>query len=133
MGFGEAIHTCFAKMVTFQGRASRSEFWWFALFLWLLTFVVAFVLSAFLGDSINSNPADPFANMALLFGPILVGAFVLMLASLSVTIRRLHDSGKTGWWYWIAAIPYVGGLLLLIFMLLPGTDGDNRFGPKPLS
>ena len=129
MRFGEAIHSCFSKFATFQGRAPRSEFWWFMLILWLLTFVIAFVVSFFVSDSLENLSA----GSALLLGPLFAGGLFLWLASLSVTIRRLHDSDKSGWWYWISLVPYAGVLVLLIFMLLPGTNGDNRFGPKPVS
>tara|TARA_B100001115_G_C15819544_1_gene407311 strand:- start:487 stop:747 length:261 start_codon:yes stop_codon:yes gene_type:complete len=56
----------------------------------------------------------------------------IIVPSIAVTIRRLHDLDRTGWWYLISIVPLVGPLVLLIFLCLPGTDGNNRFGPDPL-
>lgn len=123
MSFAEAVRSVYGKYATASGRASRSEYWWFQLFLlialvvWYLAFVVAFVLDSTLG------------------GLVAIGLLVFYLASflpaLGVTVRRLHDSDKSGWWILIAFIPYVGALILLVFMVLSGTPGYNRYGPPP--
>ena len=115
MGMMEAVTTCFSKYVTFQGRAKRSEFWWFELFI-VIVYVVLLVLGGVIGD-----PTLPM---------ILLGIFALaiILPLISVLVRRLHDQDKSGWWYWIALVPAIGGIWLIVLMCLPGTPGPNRYG-----
>lgn len=125
MGFVDAIKTCLSKYATFSGRASRSEYWWFYLFCALLVFV-GVMLDLSVG-SYNPNDPDSVPWITLLF------ALPIILPSLAAAIRRLHDTDKSGWWYLISLVPVVGGIVLLIFLVLAGTDGDNRFGPNPVS
>lgn len=125
MGFGEAIQTCLAKYATFRGRASRSEYWWFYLFFLLVLTATAILDMALLGY----DPANPSAAPWL----SVVGLLALFLPSLAAAIRRLHDTDKSGWWYLLTFVPVVGGIVLLIFLLLRGTAGSNRFGPDPLA
>lgn len=116
MAFGEAISSCYSNYATFSGRASRSEYWFFTLFHCLIV-LAGIVLS--------------FAGIGLL---ILIGSAVVnFLPSLSVCVRRLHDTDHSGWWYWICLIPLVGIIILLVFLCTRGTWGDNRFGPDPLA
>lgn len=125
MGFGEAIKTCFSKYATFAGRASRSEYWWFYLFCVLLV-LVGVMLDLTVG---SYNPDDPDSVPWLTF----LFALPVILPSLSAMVRRLHDTDRSGWWYWIGLIPLVGSIVLLVFLVQAGTDGDNRYGPKPVS
>lgn len=125
MGFGEAVRTCLSKYATFSGRASRSEYWWFYLFCALLVGAAMVVDVLMLGY----DPDVPTAVPWLTFLAILA----IVLPSLAAAIRRLHDTDKSGWWYLISLVPFVGGIVLLIFLVIAGTDGDNRFGPKPAS
>ena len=123
MGFGPAIATCFAKYVTFRGRAHRPEYWWWALFLILYGVaitIVALVLGAILGTAI-----------AAIVTVVLVLAIIL--PSISVAVRRLHDVDRGGGWYFIQFIPAIGPYWFLYFMVQPGTmrdpsPGPNRFG-----
>jgi uncharacterized membrane protein YhaH (DUF805 family) len=121
MSFSQAVRTVYGKYAVASGRASRSEYWWFQLFLflaaiaWYALFFVALVISPRLG---------------VLVGIAMVVFFLAsMLPSLGVTIRRLHDSDKSGWWFLIAFIPYVGALILLVLLVLDSTSGVNRYGP----
>ena len=116
MDFGEAISTCFRKYVDFTGRASRSEYWYW--FLFRLLVVVGCVILAIAGRG--------------MVGPALVGLalLVMLLPSLAVAVRRLHDIGCTGWLMLIAFIPF-GGLLLFILACVPSNEGANRYGPGP--
>ena len=122
MGFGEAIRTCFSKYATFAGRAPRSEYWWFTLF----TSIVATL--ALIPVFAAGGPEQVAPWMLAPVGIVLLAMF---LPGPAVSVRRLHDSNRSGWWYLINLVPYVGGLVFLVFMLLPGTDGENRFGPRP--
>ena len=121
MQFGEAIRVCFQKYATFSGRASRSEFWYFALFGTLVTIVVG-IIDAVLFPSAN-----------VLNGPVSwIASVVLFLPELAVTSRRLHDTDKSGWLQ-LLALTLVGFVPLIIWWASLGTAGDNRYGPNPLS
>ncbi|AVW92837.1 DUF805 domain-containing protein [Celeribacter baekdonensis] len=121
MTFLTAIKTCFSKYITFSGRASRSEYWYFTLF----TLLAAFGTLA-LDIVLASNLGLP---------PIFytVASIAIILPSLSVLVRRLHDVNKSGWWYFIGFVPLVGVLLILYWAVSKGTSGPNRFGPDPIT
>jgi len=137
MGFGQAIATCFGKYASFTGRARRSEFWWFWLFNLIVTVILNIIDNAVgwivdLGsETINTGSGIiTFANGDI--GALsTIWALVVLLPFLSVTIRRLHDTDRSGWWWWIWLVPCVGPIVLLVFMLLDSTPGDNRFGANP--
>ena len=103
------------KYATFDGRARRSEYWMFFLFYFLIALAIGFV--------------EAFIHL----GGILSILFVLgmLVPSLAVTVRRLHDTTRSGWWILIALIPAIGTIILLIFMVLDSTPGDNEYGPNP--
>lgn len=127
MNFQTAVRTCLQKYVTFSGRASRSEYWWFALFLILGS--IAFGIL----DGILFRPmGGPEGHMAGGNGP-LGGLFSLamLLPSLAAGARRLHDTDRSGWWLLIALVPLVGFLVLLYFFVQPSMPGSNRFGSGP--
>ena len=104
------------KYVDFSGRARRKEYWFFFLF----NFIAIIVLTAI----------DAMLGLGFLG---LIYALAIILPGIAVTIRRLHDTDRSGWWILVGLIPAVGGIILLIFMVLPGTSGDNQFGPDPLN
>jgi uncharacterized membrane protein YhaH (DUF805 family) len=114
MSFAESVRTCLSKYATFSGRARRSEFWWFTLAL-ILVYIVAGIIDAAIGNQILE--------------------FVVLLAtivpSLAVTMRRLHDTGRSGWWILIGLIPIVGGIILLVFECGDSQPGTNQYGPSP--
>jgi uncharacterized membrane protein YhaH (DUF805 family) len=116
MGFGQAISAGFSNYVNFSGRACRSEYWYWVLFV-ILADIVAGIIDYLLGMQIVSS----------LFG------LVTLLPGIAVSIRRLHDLDRTGWWILLALIPLIGWIILLIWYITKGTDGPNRFGPDPLS
>ena len=120
MGFAEAIQNCFSKYVTFSGRARRSEFWYFILFTILGSIVIGILESVVFGWSL----VDP-GGISGLFD------LVVLLPSISVAVRRLHDLDKSGWWWWLWLIPIVGWIILLIWYSTKGTIGSTRFGPDP--
>lgn len=120
MGFVEAVKTCFSKAVTFEGRASRSEYWWFWLFGVLISIPNVVVFAVLM--------AKGYAGFAILLSIVLYGW--MWLASLSALVRRLHDTGRSGWWFWISFIPF-GFIVLLIFTLTGSAPGENLYGPNP--
>lgn len=133
MTFGESITTCLFKYVTWQGRASRSEFWYFWLFS-MICYVGAMVIDRVLGTTFQfTNPASGVEeSIGYGYAYILV-ALVLFLPGLSAMVRRLHDTDRSGWWYWIILVPLIGVILLLVWFCSRGTAGSNRFGFDPLN
>lgn len=104
MTFGESISTCFAKYATFDGRAARSEYWWWILF-------------CFLASSAANVMSE---NLSALF------ALGILLPSLAVGARRLHDTDRSGWWLLLNLIPFIGWLIL-IFWAVQEAQEPNRF------
>ncbi|MBV1699716.1 MAG: DUF805 domain-containing protein [Hyphomicrobiales bacterium] len=115
MGFWPAITSGFSNYVGFSGRASRSEYWYWALFIAL----------AEIATSIIDTALDIQLTKSL-FG------LATFLPSLAVAVRRLHDLDRNGWWILLSFIPLVGWIILIIWDCTKGTDGPNRFGPDPL-
>jgi uncharacterized membrane protein YhaH (DUF805 family) len=120
MNFVDAVKTCFRKYVDFNGRARRSEYWWFILFYTLL--MIALIIL----DTVIALAGLPLSVLTTL------GSLAMFLPSLSAVVRRLHDTDRSGWMFLIGLIPLVGGIILLVFTCQRGTPGDNRFGPDPL-
>jgi uncharacterized membrane protein YhaH (DUF805 family) len=112
--FQGAIRQQFANVLNFNGRASRSAYWWYALAL-LIVDVVLQIISGVAGSS----------ALTLLISLILI---VVGLSGLSVGVRRMHDSDKSGWMLLIGIIPIIGTIIVIVFLCLPGTPGQNRFG-----
>ncbi|WFE51909.1 DUF805 domain-containing protein [Micromonospora sp. WMMD1155] len=121
MSFIDAVKSVLSKYVGFTGRARRSEYWWFALFTVLVS-IVASILDGALGLDFEGSTTG-------LIG--LVASLALLLPSLAVGVRRLHDTDRTGWWLLIALVPLVGFIVLIVFFVLDSTPGTNRFGPNP--
>ena len=118
MGFRDAIRVCLTKKyATFSGRASRSEYWFFYLFTFVLFAILQLIAS-------NSTAVSVLVLLVLL------GLFV---PSIAVGVRRLHDVGRSGWWLLLGLIPLVGALVLFVWSVSGGTAGDNSYGPDPLS
>ena len=130
MDFMTSVKTCFSKYVTFSGRAQRSEFWWFVLFTFVVSMVLSVVDSVLFGTT--TTTATSFESST--DTPIFSGLFSLavLLPGISVAVRRLHDTDRSGWWYWLLLIPLIGFIILVVWFASKGTDGDNRFGPDPL-
>jgi uncharacterized membrane protein YhaH (DUF805 family) len=117
MDFGQAIKTCLNKYATFSGRAIRSEYWYFFLFLMIVNIVASVLDSTIFGD------------MPVLY---LIATLVLLVPSIAAGVRRLHDTDKSGWWLLLGLIPVIGAIVLIVFFCQRGTVGTNQFGPNPL-
>lgn len=109
--------TPWKKYVTFSGRASRAEYWTFTL--------VNYVALMALGVPAVTTDNNILLNVATLIG------LAMLLPSIAVTVRRLHDTGRKGWWVLISLIPYVGAIVMLVFTLFDGQPGNNKYGPNP--
>jgi uncharacterized membrane protein YhaH (DUF805 family) len=118
MNFAEAIQSGFRNYVGFSGRAARSEFWFWALFVVLVS-----IATQFLDGSLFNQQFGVLSGVA---------ALALFLPGLAMSVRRLHDRDKSGWFVLLYFIPLVGFIILLIWYCMRGTVGPNRFGPDPL-
>jgi uncharacterized membrane protein YhaH (DUF805 family) len=136
MSFGDAVRTCFNKYATFDGRASRSEFWWFYLFSVLAIFVIYLLpvvfgwIGAAAGDNVIGTIFGILAVIALIL--VFVVYLALIIPMLAVGCRRLHDRGQSGWLQLLILVP-CGNIVLIIFWIMEGTPGDNVYGPKPVA
>ena len=106
--------TVLKKYATFSGRARRKEFWMFILFYIII--------------AIGLSVVDMMIGMSLLG---LLFALAMLIPSLAVGARRLHDIGKSGWWQLIGLVPFIGILVLIIFWVMDSNPGDNAYGPNP--
>ena len=104
-----SVRTCFTKYADFNGRAARPEFWWFALF-WIVVLAVTGLVSKYI------------------YG---VAALAILLPGLAVGARRLHDTGKSGWYQLLGFIPIVGALFVIYLMAQPGEPASNPYGNAP--
>jgi uncharacterized membrane protein YhaH (DUF805 family) len=120
----------YKRMLDFQGRSARIEYWMFQLCVLLqLVAVVALIMAL----APREDRAMPWASLPVLLLTVLavVGGLAWLWAGLALTVRRFHDQDRSGWFVLLGAIPYVGGLISLVFMCMPGTVGPNRFGADP--
>lgn len=135
MSFGDAVRKCLSNYATFDGRASRTEFWWFYLFIVIVSFVVllpGYVLTL-VGAATATNDSTPGAVLWLGLVLLIIGLLAMLalyIPQLAVGCRRLHDRGQSGWFQLLLLVP-CGNIVLLIFWVMEGTPGDNAYGSKP--
>lgn len=111
------------KYAVFDGRAHRQEFWYFILFYFLIYLALSIV------DQVTGTFSME-TGAGLLSG---IYALAMLVPSLAVGARRLHDTGRSGWWQLLMLIPILGGLILIFFFVLDSQPGDNQYGPNPKS
>ena len=109
------------KYAVFSGRARRMEYWYFVLFNLIVAFVLA-LIDTLLG---TTTGVSSFGVLSGLY------SLAVLIPTLALWVRRLHDIDRTGWWILIGLIPLVGTIVLLVFALTPGTPGSNQYGPDP--
>ena len=145
MNFTDAVKTCFKKYFTFSGRAARSEFWWWVLFIYAAGVILSLIDYGLFGipfrGLLQISFYLDFSSISNVF------SILVFIPSIAVSMRRLHDTNRTGLWLlgWIPAIALafvvvalgvilllVGAVALLIWYCLPGTPGTNKYGPDPL-
>jgi uncharacterized membrane protein YhaH (DUF805 family) len=117
------------KYAQFSGRARRKEYWFFALF----NLLVAFVITMLSAGAVLLFVGRGDTASTLVFVPVALYSFAVLIPTLAVTVRRLHDTGRSGWWYFVVFVPFIGGFLLLILTLMEGTPGPNMYGSNPKS
>lgn len=118
-----------ANYANFRGRARRKEYWGFYLF-WVIVFVVLLVAGVTMDEALGhfvAGESPPIVTLGL------VGPFILatLVPSIAVTVRRIHDLGLSGWFYLLILLPYVGGLIIFVFALIPSQAHENKWGPVP--
>lgn len=136
MGFAEAVNSVLKQnYANFSGRAARSEYWYFTLFVTVVALVLVGLLM--MGMSFQTGEINAFGY--IMIAVLAVFYLGILIPSIAVGVRRLHDRDMSGWWFLgfiaLSAIPFVGfiaGIAQLVIFCLKGTDGDNRFGPDPL-
>ena len=119
MTLSNSIRKVYSNYLNFSGRASRSEFWWF----WLYTFVIGGILGYFANTCDNG-----FGTLMSILSALFY--LVNIIPAIAVAVRRLHDTGRGGGWIFISLIPVIGTIWYLVLVLLP-SEPDNRFGATP--
>ncbi len=109
------------KYAVFSGRARRKEYWYFFLFNIIATIILGVI------DGVTGS-FSPEVGMGLLSG---IYTLAVLIPSIAVTIRRLHDTDRSGWWLLIILVPLIGAIVLLVFMVLDSKPGQNQFGSNP--
>lgn len=120
MGFTESVRTVLTRYAVFSGRARRSEYWWFVLFS-----VAVGIVASILDRALGTDTAN---------GTGVVGGLVslaLLVPGLAVQVRRLHDTGRSGWWVLLNLLVVIGWIVLLVFFVQDSKPGSNRFGANP--
>lgn len=124
MTFSEAVRSAFSNYVTFSGRAARPEFWWWVLFVVLLMAVTSIIDGLLVAPLLGFSAFQGEAGQPL--GVIV--SLAIFLPGLAIAIRRLHDTGRSGWWILIGLIPIIGALILLYWYVQPSQEGSNPYG-----
>lgn len=120
-GFVGAIKKGFRGYVVWNARSTRSEYWWWTLFAFIVALVAAIIDSAVFSANMSTGG----------FGPVgVITSLALFLPGLSLWIRRLHDTDRSGWWVWILLIPIIGAIITFVFVLLPSKMGPTRWNNR---
>lgn len=119
VSFSQAVRMAFDSYCRFQGRSSRSEYWWWVLFVAILSFCIG-IVEGILGFSMTAVQTTSG-----------ILSLVLLLPGLGLSVRRLHDIGKSGWWILLGFIPVVGAIILITWFARNSEMTENRYGPVP--
>lgn len=119
------------KYADFNGRSTRSEYWYFALAVMLIFLLLAAVIGGLAYGSGMATDGGMGVGFMILLGLLGIFYLAIIIPSISVSVRRLHDTGKSGWWYLINFVPYIGALVFIVFMCMDSQPGTNQYGPNP--
>jgi len=119
MNFWEAINSAFKNYATFKGRASRSEFWYFFLFSILIS-----LIAQQLDFALHQNESGAISGIVTI---------ILLVPGIALQVRRLHDIGKSGWWFFLNLIPLLGQIALIVLSCMRGHAETNQYGDNPLT
>jgi uncharacterized membrane protein YhaH (DUF805 family) len=141
MSFVDSIRTVLSKYATFSGRARRSEFWWYYLAVTIVESVLYFALivpgltayTTALTDAAMAGSAAPAMPGSLATGQLIMSlvGLALLLPTIGVSVRRLHDTDRSGFWYLLHLVPFVGTIIVIVWQAGNGTPGPNQYGPDP--
>ncbi len=120
MDFLTAVKVCMEKYSIFSGRALRSEFWFFQLFV-VLGSILMSVVDMVISDASFGDSGETYTAFFT----------VTLIPSFAAGARRLHDINRSGWWQWLWIIPIIGWIVIIVWLATKGEDSDNRFGPPP--
>ena len=109
------------KYACFSGRARRQEYWLFALF----NIIAGIIIGVIAGVLVSVTKVTAFAFLGTIYN------LAVLIPGLAVLFRRLHDTGRSGWWWLIAFIPIIGWIVLIVFCCLDSQPGENQYGPNP--
>ena len=125
ISFKDAVKSGFMNAMDSSGRATRAEYWWWALFIWLVILPLI-IIPGVLDSTFKVSPTTT-EKFYFLLGLWFV---VIIIPTISLSIRRLHDIGKSAWYLLVDVIPYIGNIIFTILMCLPSKP-DNKYGPNP--
>ncbi len=145
VGLFRAYALMFKNYANFSGRSRRSEYWMAAVANYLLVIIASIVFGAMIISEIEGIidvlefkdafnipiKFSDFGSLGIYIVIMLVYALIIFIPSLSLQVRRLHDTGKSGWFLLLAFVPMVGSIILFVFMVLDSTPGANKYGPNP--
>lgn len=114
----------------FNGRSRRADYWWAMLCQMIIMMILGMGGMGQLTAAMITGQA-PSAVGTILILVYVIFSLASLVPGIAIVVRRLHDIGKSGWWYFIAFVPLVGAILILVFMCTAGTAGDNMYGPDP--
>lgn len=130
MGLVEAVKSVFGNYANFSGRARRSEYWFFYLFNMIAVFVFM-IVGAILGGIFGGSGSGAAIGTVIGYVLYILYALAALIPSLAVTVRRLHDTNRSGWNIFWALLPLVGAIVLLVFMVRDSFPGENQYGENP--
>ncbi|GLI42943.1 DUF805 domain-containing protein [Glycomyces algeriensis] len=120
--------TALKKYAVFSGRSRRREFWWFV----LINFIISSIIGCLSNRPDDANYWDYLGDDPNFWNYLgLVYGLAVLIPTIAVQVRRLHDTGRTGWWWFIGLVPCVGWIVLLVFNLFDSEPGPNKYGPNP--
>lgn len=128
VSFGDAIRRAFTNYCNFSGRASRSEYWWFYLFNIIISYVLAIPGGVFNFAAILNGQEPTFNFFSIM---TYVWGLFTFLPSFGLFFRRLHDTGRSGWWWLLGFIPLIGAIILIVWLCQASQQGQNQYGPEP--
>lgn len=131
MSLPDAVKSVLSQYASFSGRARRSEYWFWALSFLILEIVLLIPLGIVMAQSVDPETMTYGAGASVAYGIFSLVMLALVLPTLAVTVRRLHDQDKSGFFWFMGLIPVAGPIIMLVFMASDGTPGPNRFGPSP--
>ena len=128
VSFGDAVKRAFGKYCCFTGRASRSEYWWFVLFLFIIGAIIQTFATITTVKSMANGDSSPFNIFTVI---MYIWNLIVLLPSLGLLFRRLHDTGRSGWnWCW-GFLPVIGTIILIVFCCQESQPQENKYGPVP--